>query len=301
MKGYALSDWPGFFIDILLLINLIDIVHHLWPEILGTETPEQALRDRRAAIAGWMQHTFLCILVFESAMKLLLLGFRRYLLSHINQFDFAITSIVLVIAIWTWLPVFPFDRATMARIAQCLRLFRFCRLLDRYKPYHHLGRIAFKLLPEAVDSLAVVTLICYVFAVLGMFLFGGIMNEDPANSRYAAIAKSDFGQANYYVNNFNYFGMSISAFICQAFAIAAFLCSLFIGQSLHGLFTVSAPPPPISLSESHCSTCRPACSRALSDWIWWNTQQPEDRREIRVLVVRYRKICKISDISRCWN
>lgn len=52
-------------------------------------------------------------------------------------------------------------------------------------------------------------------------------------------------------------------------------------------------PPPISLSESHCSTCVPACSRALSDWIWWNTQEPEDRREIWVLVVRYRKICKI--------
>lgn len=208
-KSIATSDWPGFVIDILLVLNLIDMIVKLWPEIIGSETAEEAVHDRRAAIAGWVQQTFTLILVFETVFKVATIGLDRYLSSHINQFDFAITASVVVIYLLNCFPEVLFSHATLARISQCARLFRFCRILDRYQPYHHFGRIAFKLIPPAVDVLTVVALICYAFAVLGVFLFGGLINDDPTDPNYEAVAKSSYGQADYKVNNFNDIGMGM--------------------------------------------------------------------------------------------
>ena len=211
LKAVASSDWPGFIIDILLLLNLIDMLIKLWPEIVGNETTHQATQDRRAAIAGWVQELFTVILVLETFFKAATLGLERYLSTHINRFDFGITSAVVVINLVSIIPSTPFDHNTLARISQCARLFRFCRILDRYKPYHHFGRIAFTLLPAAVDVIMVVALICYVFAVLGVFLFGGVINTDPTDANYARVSKSSFGQANYYPNNFNDIAMGAGA------------------------------------------------------------------------------------------
>lgn len=208
-KSIAASDWPGFVIDILLVLNLIDMIVKLWPEIVGSETQEEAIHDRRAAIAGWVQQTFTLILVLETSFKVATIGLDRYLSTHINQFDFVITTSVVVIYLLNCLPEVLFSHATLARISQCARLFRFCRILDRYQPYHHFGRIAFKLIPPAVDVLAVVALICYAFAVLGVFLFGGLINDDPTDPHYEAVAKSSYGQADYKVNNFNDIGMGM--------------------------------------------------------------------------------------------
>ena len=210
-KSIATSDWPGFVIDILLVLNLIDMIVKLWPEIIGSETAEAAVHDRRAAIAGWVQQTFTLILVLETVFKVATIGLDRYLSTHINQFDFAITTSVVVIYLLNCFPEVLFSHATLARISQCARLFRFCRILDRYQPYHHFGRIAFKLIPPAVDVLTVVALICYAFAVLGVFLFGGLISDDPTDPNYEAVAKSSYGLADYKVNNFNDIGMGVSA------------------------------------------------------------------------------------------
>ena len=63
------------------------------------------------------------------------------------------------------------------------------------------------LLPAALDVFMLLTLMCYTFAILGVLLFGGVTSQDPSAPSYAAVAKSSYGRANYYVNNFNDVGM----------------------------------------------------------------------------------------------
>ena len=72
-----------------------------------------------------------------------------------------------------------------------------------------------------LDVLTVVALICYAFAVLGVFLFGGLINDDPNDPNYEAVAKSSYGQADYKVNNFNDIGMGVSAYLSTSQHISA--------------------------------------------------------------------------------
>ena len=207
LKSLAESDWPGFIIDLLLFLNLTSIIINMWPEIVGSATPQEAHLDREIAITGLLQTAFTCLMLLEAVVKILTMGFARYLSVHINQFDFAITVVVTTLSLLLWIPLCPFSSPELARIAQCFRLFRFCRLLDRYHPYHELGRLTFLLLPAALDVFMLLALMCYTFALVGVLLFGGVTSQDPSAPSYAAVAKSSYGQANYYVNNFNDVGM----------------------------------------------------------------------------------------------
>jgi len=43
----------------------------------------------------------------------------------------------------------------------------------------------------------------YTFAVAGVQIFGGVINTDPSSPYADAVAATDFGQLDYYANNFN--------------------------------------------------------------------------------------------------
>ena len=60
-----------------------------------------------------------------------------------------------------------------------------------------------KMAPEATQLLKLLFTLVYAFAALGMSLFGGLITTDPDEAQAALLAKSSFGQAGYYPNNFN--------------------------------------------------------------------------------------------------
>merc|ERR1719247_3155789 len=45
--------------------------------------------------------------------------------------------------------------------------------------------------------------VMFTFSVLGMQLFGGVINTDPKSPYSAPLADTDYAQADYFANNFN--------------------------------------------------------------------------------------------------
>jgi hypothetical protein len=105
--------------------------------------------------------------------------------------------------------------ARFIRYVMMLRVLRLARLLGKVPSVAFIARTFLSMLPSLSNLLKVLFCIIYVFAALGVAVFGGSINTDPANPRNASLANSDFGQANYYPNNFNdLFSGFVTCFEC---------------------------------------------------------------------------------------
>merc|ERR1712187_308122 len=58
-------------------------------------------------------------------------------------------------------------------------------------------------IPSVMSLLHVMIFTIYIYAVIGVQAFGGVINTDPGSSYYAALKGSNFAEANYWANNFN--------------------------------------------------------------------------------------------------
>jgi hypothetical protein len=145
---------------------------------------------------------FTTVFFLEMVIKILVLGLPRYVSSMKNCFDGAVSTLSVVTLLLIAYPYFVVDRVFLRRI-MALRVLRLLRLLAVIPTLPPIVSTFVRMLPSAGELLLTLAATMYFFSVLGMQLFGGLINKDPARPEFALLMEDDFGQSNYWVNNFN--------------------------------------------------------------------------------------------------
>ena len=149
------------FIMACICLNVLGMTVNYWtpasqPQSLGFKT-----------FMDWFNYTFLIIFILEAASKLFVFGFRQYFKDRWNRFDFLIIFIGLIVSV-TFDENSPFD-ATILRIFRVARIFR---LLKTAKNVQTLLTTLLYSLPAVSNVSALLFLFYYIFAIIGMNLFG---------------------------------------------------------------------------------------------------------------------------------
>jgi len=180
---------------VLLFINAIVLVVEEYEILAGNEA---SLSLDQRSWAQPVSYTFTSLFTLELAVKLLALGITDYTSSTSNLFDFFVLASIVVTQFLA--EVLPGHQEQIVRYILAIRLGRLGRFLAHNKEISLIVATFFRMLPAAAKLLQVLFVAMFCFSALGGQLFGGLINYGP---QYGLLNVTDFGQANYYANNFN--------------------------------------------------------------------------------------------------
>mmetsp|Transcript_60952 Transcript_60952/g.199560 ORF Transcript_60952/g.199560 Transcript_60952/m.199560 type:complete len:704 (+) Transcript_60952:68-2179(+) len=198
LKDLVLRKWVEIGMDVFLVIIFVSNVFQTWGDIVGHE-PDNSAKDLSwkpiQAIIAW-------VFLVDCVLHILVLGWSRYWSESKHKFDFVVTVMAVVVAIYVWIPSTQQD-PRLVRTVATLRVLRLLRLLDRFHGFAVIFGTFLNTLPHAFAMARVLFCAMYVFSVLGTQIFGGVINTDPRSPYSGPVAASDFAKAGYYPNNFN--------------------------------------------------------------------------------------------------
>jgi two pore calcium channel protein len=114
----------------------------------------------------------------------------------------AITFFAAFATIYVYYPN-AYDDSRLIRYVIMARVLRLLRLLFALKYFQVIGGISAEIMPLAANVILLLFCIMYVFAALGMHLFGGMISRDPSNPLSYLVLNTDFSDNDYWANNFN--------------------------------------------------------------------------------------------------
>uniref|UniRef100_UPI00398E85C5 voltage-dependent T-type calcium channel subunit alpha-1H n=1 Tax=Pristiophorus japonicus TaxID=55135 RepID=UPI00398E85C5 len=182
------SHYLDLFITFIIGINVItmSMEHYHQPTSL-----EEALK--------YCNYVFTIVFVFESILKLIAFGIRRFFKDRWNQLDLAIVLLSIMgitleeIEINASLPINP----TIIRIMRVLRIARVLKLLKMATGMRALLDTVVQALPQVGNLGLLFMLLFFIYAALGVELFGKLVcnDENPCEglSRHATF--ENFGMA----------------------------------------------------------------------------------------------------------
>ncbi|XP_069760962.1 voltage-dependent T-type calcium channel subunit alpha-1H [Narcine bancroftii] len=182
------NHYLDLFITFIIGINVItmSMEHYHQPISL-----EEALK--------YCNYVFTIVFVFESVLKLIAFGFRRFFKDRWNQLDLAIVLLSIMgitleeIEINASLPINP----TIIRIMRVLRIARVLKLLKMATGMRALLDTVVQALPQVGNLGLLFMLLFFIYAALGVELFGKLVcnDENPCDglSRHATF--ENFGMA----------------------------------------------------------------------------------------------------------
>jgi two pore calcium channel protein len=114
----------------------------------------------------------------------------------------AITLFAAFATIYVYYPN-AYSDSRLIRYVIMVRVLRLLRLLFSLKAFQVIGGISTEIIPLAANVLLLLFCIMYVFAALGMYLFGGMISRDPSNPLSYLVLNTEFSDNEYWANNFN--------------------------------------------------------------------------------------------------
>ncbi|XP_027264592.1 two pore calcium channel protein 2 isoform X2 [Cricetulus griseus] len=171
-----------------------------------------------------LDYVFVLYYLLEMLLKLFALGLRGYLFYCGNVFDGFLTIVLLVLEISTlviyrlpnsvWKPK-QFGSLSlwdMTRLVNTLIVFRFLRVIPNVKPIAMVTSTILGLVQNFKSFGGILVVTYYVFAIIGINLFQGII-VPPGNSSLAPDNSSavcgSFEQLDYWSNNFDDFAAAL--------------------------------------------------------------------------------------------
>ncbi|GAB1301957.1 Two pore channel protein 2 [Apodemus speciosus] len=172
---------------------------------------------------------FILYYLLELLFKVFSLGLRGYLSYHSNVFDGLLTIILLVLEISTlavyqlphsgWKPeqYGPLSLWDMTRLVNTLIVFRFLRIIPNIKPMAMVANTILGLIQNLRAFGGILVVAYYVFAMIGINLFRGVI-VPPGNSRCLASGLDpdnssalcgSFEQLGYWPSNFDDFAAAL--------------------------------------------------------------------------------------------
>jgi two pore calcium channel protein len=189
------SDSFEMAIDAILFVNAIVIAIQSYPELsnMSVEIDPKYWDGSIDTIWEIVETIFTAIYGVEAIVKIVVLSWRRYIESSRNVFDFTITVLAIISSIIVYYPN-EFSDSRIIRMIVMARVLRLVRLLSAIKRFQAIATISAEILPDAVPVIALLFLIMYMFAVLGVHLYGGYITRDPSNRLASLVLNTDFSE-----------------------------------------------------------------------------------------------------------
>ena len=122
--------------------------------------------------------------------------------SYRNRFDLLVTALTTATCIVVYSPN-SVDDTKWLRFAALLRLLRLLRLVVALEQFRVIGATLNEIAPVVARVASVLFCTLFVFAALGVDVFGGKISTDPASEYFQRLEGSDYADNKYYANNFN--------------------------------------------------------------------------------------------------
>ncbi|RLO07596.1 hypothetical protein DYB28_000406 [Aphanomyces astaci] len=184
-------------IDVLLVVNMLLVVAESLPVLNGhaiSVVLELNVWER-------LELVFSIVYLVELGLKVIVYGVSRYWSSMKNRFDGLLTLLILAVDVYVYLPEPNHDSSIVVvkvlLVARCLRLFRLIINIEQYRVF---CMTWFRLLPFAKNLIVIMFCAMYMFALLGMQCFGGLISPAVMTTRFN---DSAYTQDDYMANNFN--------------------------------------------------------------------------------------------------
>ena len=142
------------------------------------------------------------LFLVEVVVKLLALGWDEYTRSLKNVFDALATLSTCAVVVVVYVPNAVSD-SRYIRLVLLMRLLRLLRLLSLSPHVRFVSSTFLATLPQAQQLLKLLFVLLYVFAALGVELYGGRINLDPNSPELALLMNTTYVASGYYANNFN--------------------------------------------------------------------------------------------------
>lgn len=194
---YVRSGTLTFHIGIIMFVNVIIVLIETTMDLTEDETPASV------AFFATVECIFSVVYIVEMILKVLSQGFDRYWKYFSNRFDFYVTWLLLVGAIYVLIPQTTYDREVVRYLVllRCLRLFA---LLSDVPRFQRIVRVFSILIPASGPLFAFFFLTLYVFAAAGVELFGGLIYSTNPNLNPETNPLVDAYVSNdYWLLNFN--------------------------------------------------------------------------------------------------
>nr|XP_055127032.1 two pore channel protein 2 isoform X1 [Symphalangus syndactylus] len=213
--GHYYFDYLG---NLIALANLVSICVFL---VLDADVLPA---ERDDFVLGILNCVFIVYYLLEMLLKVFALGLRGYLSYCSNVFDGLLTIVLLVLEISTlavyrlphpgWRPEMLglLSLWDMTRMLNMLIVFRFLRIIPNMKPMAVVASTVLGLVQNMRAFGGILVVVYYVFAIIGINLFRGVIVA-PGNSSLAPANGSapcgSFEQLEYWANNFDDFAAAL--------------------------------------------------------------------------------------------
>ena len=146
---------------------------------------------------------FLALFSLEILVKLYAFGARSFVRKWWNIFDTVVVTSALVVS----LVEAAMEETAASQVAldflMVLRVIRIFRIFHSIARFKVVINTILHILPSMATYMAVLLVFFYSFALLGMELFGGLVNDQLENCGNPLLQESDFWRDGYCRNNFN--------------------------------------------------------------------------------------------------
>lgn len=168
IAAYARSKNFTNHINIIMLINLAFVLVETTMDLRKQDTPSSQY------FFASIECIFSFVYILEMALKVASQGFDRYWRDLGNRFDFAVTWLLLFGAEYVLYPFSKNDPEVVRYLVllRCLRLFSVLADIPRFR---RIVQVFSTLIPASVPLFSFFFLSLYVFAAVGVELFGGLI------------------------------------------------------------------------------------------------------------------------------
>ncbi|XP_022111800.1 two pore calcium channel protein 2-like isoform X2 [Acanthaster planci] len=179
----------------------------------------------RDNVLARVNFSFILFYLFEQILKVWAYGCRRYVASKLNIFDGLLTIILVFVeilyavvngnlfnpqgnknALSEAIPLYD-----LVRVINILIIFRLFRLITHFKTMSVIAATLFGLIRNLWSFIGILVVIYYIFAMLGMELFSGVIKVPQPNDSFNSteVECGSYSQLEYWANNFDDFAAAL--------------------------------------------------------------------------------------------
>lgn len=142
-----------------------------------------------------LEFLFGWLFVMDAMLKSCVQGWKSYWRNHVNRFDFVLTIMIIVVHFMSFL--YPDTRFWVSYL-MIARSFRAVVLITMISRWRLMAETLFHVIPATAPILALQFVICSLFSLLGMHVFGGLIYKGNP-----ALDGTEYALHGFYAFNYN--------------------------------------------------------------------------------------------------